>query len=198
MRRATSPTAISLRCATSPEWVPTVLADFDTFLVDHAACERKASATGMLFVVRYPDRPALIGPLIDFAREELEHFHEVWKIVSARGLQLRRDRPDDYARALLEGARHGRDERLLDRLLIAGILEARGCERFGLLSNALEEEELHEFYRDLVRADARHQRLFFDLAREYFDDDIVRERSEVLLELEADIVTRLPVRPALY
>jgi tRNA-(ms[2]io[6]A)-hydroxylase len=189
---------ISLRCPTPPAWIDAVLGDFDAFLPDHAACERKASATGMLFVVRYPDRPLLVEPLVEFAREELEHFHRVWEIMCARGLMLRRDHPDGYARGLLEAARHGRDDRLLDRLLCAGILEARGCERFGILSKALEDEGLARFYEDLVRADARHQRLFVDLALKYFDEASLRERADVLLDREAEIVQRLPARPALY
>jgi len=189
---------VSLRSPTPPGWVDAVLSDFDAFLPDHAACERKASATGMLFVVRYPDRPRLVEPLVAFAREELEHFDRVWAIMRERGLRLRRDRTDAYARALLEAARHGRDDRLLDRLLVAGILEARGCERFGILSQALPEGELRDFYRDLVRADARHQRLFVDLAREYFDEDAIRARCDALLDLEAEVVRRLPLRAALY
>ena len=75
-----------LRVDTPHTWVATALSDFDAFLVDHASCERKASAVGMSFVVRYPDRPEIIEPMIQFAREELEHFHAVVRIVQARGL----------------------------------------------------------------------------------------------------------------
>ena len=64
---------MELRVDTPKEWVNTALSDFDHFLIDHASCERKASAVGMSFVVRYPDRSALLEPMIQFAREELEH-----------------------------------------------------------------------------------------------------------------------------
>jgi tRNA-(ms[2]io[6]A)-hydroxylase len=188
---------IRLREPTPSTWLETALAHFDSFLLDHASCERKASATGMLFVVRYPDRTALIEPMIEFAREELEHFHKVYRIIERRGLRLLPDAPDPYARRLFEVIRHGRNERLLDRLLVAAVLEARGCERFGVLAGALT-GELRELYRELTRADARHQRLFVDLAHEYFDGRAVEERAGELLEIEGQIVRNLPVRAALY
>lgn len=152
----------------------------------------------MLFVVRYPDRPKLIEPLTEFAREELEHFQAVYRIVAKRGLKLAPDVPDEYAGRLLKLVRGGRDERLLDRLLCGAILEARGCERFGLLANALEDDELRELYRGFTRADARHQRLFVDLARHYFDEDVIVRRATEMLSAEASFVRGLPVRPALY
>jgi tRNA-(ms[2]io[6]A)-hydroxylase len=189
---------IILRDPTVPSWTQAVLADFDAFLLDHAACERKASATGMLFVVRYPDRGEILDSLIRYAREELEHFHEVYRRIAERGLTLAADTPDPYASRLLQSVRHGRDERFLDRLLVAGILEARGCERFGRLASALPEGPLQEFYRDLTRADARHQRLFVDLAHVYFDPAAVEARLVELLDVESDLIRDLPVRAALY
>ena len=189
---------IKLRESTPPSWIEAVRADFDAFLVDHAACERKAAATGMLFVVRYPDRPALIDRLVSFASEELEHFQRVWRLIEARGLRLTSDAPDPYAKGLLDLVRHGRDDRLLDRLLVAGILEARGCERFGILAQTLEEGAVRDMYRDFTRADARHQKLFVELAREYFDVATIGARAAEMLEGEADLLRRLPRRAALY
>lgn len=172
--------------------------DFDAFLVDHAACERKASATGMSFVVRYPDRPAILEPMIEFAREELEHFHRVYRVIEARGLRLGPDVPDPYVGALRGWVRPGRDERLLDRLLVAAVVEARGCERFGLVAKALPPGELAELYVDITRSEARHHGLFVRLAREYFTAELVDARLSVLLDAEAEIVVALPVRPALH
>jgi tRNA 2-(methylsulfanyl)-N6-isopentenyladenosine37 hydroxylase len=189
---------LELRCATPPAWLDAVLADFDAFLVDHAACERKASATGMAFVVRYPDRVALLEPLIAFAREELEHFHAVVRLVCARGLTLGPDAPDPYVKPLLAAVRTGRDERLLDRLLVAGVVEARGCERFGMVARALQPGELADFYTDITRSEARHHGLFLRLARAYFDEASIAARLDALLELEARILADLPVRAALH
>jgi tRNA-(ms[2]io[6]A)-hydroxylase len=189
---------LELRTTTPAAWLEAVLADFDAFLIDHAACERKASATGMWFVSRYADRTAILDPLISFAREELEHFQRVYRVIEARGLRLGADRKDEYVGRLLDLVRRGGDEHLCDRLLVAGIVEARGCERFGLLADALEPGELKELYVDLTRAEARHHALFVQLARRSFDESVVRARLDELLDAEAAIVGLLPFRAAVH
>ena len=189
---------LALRNATPAAWLDAVLSDFDAFLVDHAACERKASATGMAFVVRYPDRTQLLGPLIAFAREELEHFHRVYELIEKRGLRLTPDERDPYVTKLAEMVRTGRDERLLDRLLMAGVVEARGCERFGMVAQGLPQGELKEFYLEIERSEARHHGLFHRLARLYFDEATVQSRLDSWLDAEAEIVSTLPLRPALH
>src|SRR3954471_10090789 len=166
-----------LRFKTPPDWLDAVFADFDAFLLDHAACERKAAATGMSFVVRYPDKTTLIEPLIEFAREELEHFQIMFRIVNERGLILADDYKDAYVNALRSQVRNGGEGMLLDKLLVAGIVEARGCERLFMVAEALrlKESPLAEPYLELARAEARHHGLFFRLARTQFEDDVIDE-----------------------
>lgn len=189
---------LALRCSSSDAWLNVVLSNFDAFLVDHAACERKASATGLSFVVRYPDRPALIEPLVAFAREELEHFHQVVRIVLGRGLRLGPDTPDPYVTQLLKSCRSSRDERLLDRLLVSAVVEARGCERFGMIAQALPHGELKSFYAGITQSEARHHGLFVRLAREYFDAPVVDTRLDEILTHEAEIFGRLAPRPSVH
>jgi tRNA-(ms[2]io[6]A)-hydroxylase len=189
-----------LRFATPPEWLDTIFADFDAFLLDHAACERKAAATGMSFVVRYPDKSALIEPLIEFAREELEHFQIMYRIIHERGLILADDYKDPYVNALRAKSRTGGEGMLLDRLIIAGIVEARGCERLFMVAEALRRQQspLAEPYLELARAEARHHGLFFRLARAYYADDVIDARAAELLDFEADLVAKLPHRAAVH
>jgi tRNA 2-(methylsulfanyl)-N6-isopentenyladenosine37 hydroxylase len=191
---------LNLRSATDPAWLEAVLADFDAFLLDHAACERKASATGMSFVVKYPDRPELVEPMIEFSREELEHFQRVYRVIAARGLVLRADSKDEYVNALRSRVRSRGEELLLDRLLVAGIVEARGCERLGMVAAALagKDPELEALYVDLTRAESRHHALFFRLARNWSDEATVSARAAELLDFEAELVARLPVRAAVH
>jgi tRNA-(ms[2]io[6]A)-hydroxylase len=191
---------LDLRSKTEPAWLDAVFADFDAFLVDHAACERKASATGMTFVVRYPDRTPLMAPLIEFAREELEHFQIVYRIIEARGLKLQADYKDPYVNGLRLLQRPSPEQNLLDRLLVAGVVEARGCERLFLLSEALaaRKSELAATYLELARAESRHHGLFFRLARELFPEAEVSERAGELLDAEAELIARLPHRAAVH
>ncbi len=190
---------LDLKTQTDPRWLDVVLDRFDDFLIDHAACERKASATGMAFVVRYPDREVLLDPMIEFAREELEHFHRVYRAMAARGLRLLPDYKDEYVLGLRAWARQGGEAGLIDSLLVAGVVEARGCERLKLVADALpQEHELKEMYWDLARAESRHHALFFRLSRKFASEADVRARAEELLEREAALVQQLPLLPRVH
>ena len=191
-----------IRTETDPAWAECVLDDFDTFLVDHAAEERKAGAAAKHFAVRYHDKPELIDVMLGVAREELEHFHQVFRLIRERGGTLGADEKDPYVNALLEHAWSSADQRLLDRLLIGSIVEYRGCERFAMLANKLPErgadDQLVEFYRGLAADDSRHRQIYYEMAQRYFDEERVEERLDEFLDLEAEIVEELPLRPALH
>ena len=187
-----------LKIPSSSEWLAAVLADFDAFLVDHAACERKASGTAMAFVAHYPDRPEIVAACTALAVEELGHFRDVVERVLARGLKLQPDRRDPYVRRIARCFRSGREEYLLDRLIAASIVEARGCERLALVAAAHPDADVREFYRELARSEARHQDLYADLARLSFDGSEIERRTEALLEAEARILAALPAVPALF
>jgi tRNA-(ms[2]io[6]A)-hydroxylase len=189
---------LDLRSPTPAAWLDVVFADFDAFLVDHALCERKASAMGLSLVAKYPDRTRIIDPLIAFAREELEHFHVMYRIIEKRGLVLAGDEKDTYVNALRRLSRSGGDELFLDRLIVPGIVEARGCERLQMVANAVTDPELGGTYLDLARAESRHHGLFFRLARQYFPESVVQARADELLEAEARIVEKLPFRAAVH
>ena len=187
-----------LRYQTPPEWVSTALSDFDAFLMDHASCERKASAVGMSFVVRYPDRQAILEPMINFAREELEHFHQVYRLIAARGLSLQSDEPDAYVNLLMDCVRFGREERFLDRLLVSSVIEARGHERIMLVANHLTDPDLKNLYTRLGRAEGTHKTLFVELAELYFPIPIIKTRLSQLLDFEAEAIQKVPHRSALH
>ena len=139
-----------LRIASSDEWLGTVLADFDAFLLDHATCERKASATALSLVSHYPNRRILVQEMMVLAREELEHFHQMLWIIQAKNLTLQPDEKDLYVQELRKETRRGTEKYFLDRLLVGGIVEARGCERFGKVANALA-PVLAESQQDFLR-----------------------------------------------
>ena len=94
--------------------------------------------------------------------------------------------------------KRGPQQYFLDRLLILGVVEARGCERFGMVADALEPGPLKDFYTDITRSEARHHGLFVRLAKEYFPDEVVQQRLDELLDAEAEIVEELPFRPAVH
>ncbi|MCB1607607.1 MAG: tRNA-(ms[2]io[6]A)-hydroxylase [Xanthomonadales bacterium] len=189
---------MQLELATSPAWTEAVLADFDRFLIDHAAAEKKASSMAMNMVAHYPDRPALVSAMIDLALEELTHFRAVARLIAARGLQLGGDEKDPYVNQFRRQIRHGRERYLLDQLLVGGIIEARGAERFGLIADALPAGDLKRFYRSITRSERNHQDLFVELACQVCDEAVVESRLGQLLAAEAAIVADLPIRAALH
>ncbi len=190
--------SIDLIVATDPEWVSVILDNFDAFLQDHANCERKASALAMSMVMKYPDRTNIVDRLIALAREELEHFEQVYRLMRSRGLTLQKDSPDPYVNELLQHCRHGRDDRFLDRLLISSLVECRGAERFKLIYEALEDPQLKHFYRELAGSEAKHGHQFADMALAYFEEPAVYGRLAQLAEVESAIIAKLEQRPSLH
>ena len=187
-----------LRYPTSPAWIDAVMADFDRFLLDHAAAEKKASGMAISMLSHYPDRVELVAAMADLAVEELSHYREVVKWIHRRGLLTAADQKDPYVLAFREVIRRGREAYLLDRLLTASIIEARGAERFALVARALEPGPLKTFYRSIARSEARHYHLFLELAGRYIDEAVIGQRWNELLDIEAAIVADLPIRAALH
>jgi tRNA-(ms[2]io[6]A)-hydroxylase len=187
-----------LRYATPTAWTDAVMADFDSFLLDHATAEKKASGMAISMLSHYPDRTELVTAMADLAIEELTHYREVLKWIHQRGLTTAADQKDPYVVAFRQSLRQGREVYFLDRLLLASIIEARGAERFALVANALEPGPLKKFYQSIARSEARHYELFLDLAKKYLPDDMIDHRWKELLDIEAKIVVDLPIRAALH
>ena len=190
---------LKLRHRTPQAWAQLAVDSFDAFLADHAHNERKVSQSALQLAVHHPDKPALVTAMIAHAREELSHFDMVHDLMVERGAALGFDATGGYmhqVRGLMRKVDVG--EYLLDRLLLFSIIEARGCERFRLLSEALPEGPMKDFYTAFVRSEARHHKVFLDLAALYFDDDVIEARLPELLDGEAAICAELPLRPALY
>lgn len=190
---------LRLRYQTPPAWAETVKEHLDAFLQDHAANERKVSHSAMTLAAQHPDREALVEAMIAIAKEELEHFEQVFRLLQSRGVSLAHDAPDPYMGRLFKSVKTPDAEAyLLDRLLLFGIVEARGCERFSLVGEALDDPALAGFYRELAASEARHHATYLTLARRYFDRDRVDGRLDTLLDREAEIAASMPVAPRLH
>ena len=187
-----------LASKTPAAWVATVLADFDAFLLDHAAAEKKASGMALSMLSHYPDRVELVAAMADLAVEEMIHYREVVKIIHSRGNITASDEKDAYVNEFRKSLRKGSDDYFLDRLLVGGIIEARGAERFGLVAEALPEGPLKTFYTSISRSEERHLDLMFELAYSYFDRSVVDQRLALLADIEAAIIARRPLRAALH
>ena len=181
------------------EWVEAVINDFPAFLQDHADCERKASAMAMSFVAKFPDRVEIIPELISIGIEELQHFQQVYELMEKQGIQLTHSiGKDPYVSELINRCHSGRLERFLDRLLIASVVETRGAERFRLISEAQEDNEMHRFYKILWASEAKHGHVFVKMALNYFEEKQVYNRLSWWVDQEGEIIDGLEIRPALH
>ena len=190
---------LDIRVASKPEWLEAVMSDFDSFLQDHADCERKASAMAMSFVAKFPDRIEIIPELIETGIEELEHFQQVYRIMAAKGIRLRPSMGEDiYMAGLIKLCHSGREERFMDRLLIASVVETRGAERFRLVANALDDNTLKKFYKALWISEAKHGHLFVKMALNYFGEEEVYDRLAWWMDEEGKIIDSLEIMPALH
>jgi tRNA 2-(methylsulfanyl)-N6-isopentenyladenosine37 hydroxylase len=185
-----------LRSASDPRWVEVALSDLDRTLGDHAHCEKKASATAMKLVADHPRDPDLVRKLARLAQEEAQHFLAVLNELARRGAHLPPDEGDPYAQQLLRLVRGG-PGRLIDRLLVGALIEARSCERLGLLAEAFPPGRLRELYRRLAVAEGAHERLFVELAAR-LAGPAARARLDALAEAEARIVAELPLLPRIH
>ena len=190
---------LDLASDSKKEWLDAVMSDFDSFLQDHADCERKASAMAMSFVAKYPDRKEILPELIETGIEELEHFQQVYTLMEARGISLNHSIGEDlYVKGLIQKCHTGKLERFRDRLLIASVVETRGAERFRMVAEALEEPELKKFYKTLWTSEAKHGHIFVKMALNYFDEKEVYDRLQWWTEQEAQVLDSLEIKAALH
>ncbi|KGK28993.1 MULTISPECIES: tRNA-(ms[2]io[6]A)-hydroxylase [Cellulophaga] len=184
---------LGLKLPTDPRWVNIVEKNIDEILTDHAYCEQKAAATAISLIVSFPEYTELVQEMIALVREEMGHFKMVHDRIIARGQILGRDRKDEYVVQLLKFFPKGgsRTTQLVHRLLYAGLIEARSCERFRLLSEELEDKELADFYHKLMISEAGHYTMFLKFARQYGDRNEVSQKWEDLLVYEANIMKDL-------
>jgi tRNA 2-(methylsulfanyl)-N6-isopentenyladenosine37 hydroxylase len=189
-------TTLGLELPTDPRWIDIASMQLGDILIDHAYCEQKAASSCISLIVNYPEKSKMVEVLTPIVSEEWGHFQAVLKELKKRNIALGRQRKDEYAGQLLKLIRNKGDyeEAFLDRLLICALIEARSCERFKLLSEALEDESLQKFYRELMISEAGHYRTFIELAEEYIDKEEVRKRWKALLYAEAEIIGSLTPR----
>jgi tRNA 2-(methylsulfanyl)-N6-isopentenyladenosine37 hydroxylase len=189
---------LSLKSATSPRWLEQVMPHLDLLLIDHAHCEKKAAGTAMNLIFAYVDRVELCRELSDIVDEELEHFRMVLDLLEARGVRFRRLTPSNYGRQLNELVSKQEPQKAIDRLLIAGLIEARSCERFGLLREQLPDRALAKFYDELFESEARHHSTYVKLAKLFGRDELVHARLEELAAAEADIIAHGDEQPRMH
>ena len=181
---------LGLQLPTDPRWASAAEMHLSDILTDHAYCEQKAASTAISLMITYPELSDLVTEMAALAREEMSHFEMVHKRILERGLTLGRERKDEYVASITKFfAPHGnRMVRLVHRLLLAALIEARSCERFRVLSESVQDAELASFYSRLMASEANHYTMFLKFARQYGDRAEVDHLWKELLAYEATVV----------
>lgn len=185
---------LGLKLPTDPRWVDIVEKDIEEILTDHAYCEQKATSTAISLIVKFPEKTELVQAMTALVKEEISHFKMVHDKIIERGWILGKERKDYYVIELMKFFDKGgsRTDHLVHKLLYAALIEARSCERFRLLSENIADQELAEFYRNLMVSEANHYTMFLKFARQYGDNlEKVNDKWQALLNYEAEIMTRL-------
>lgn len=196
---ATATPIINALCQpTSTAWLEQALANIDIILLDHSHCERKAAGTAVNMMFRYPSNHKLVRQLTAIAREELEHFEQVNQILEQRNIPLASIPSAPYAKGLMSQICHQEPHRMLDSLLISGLIEARSHERLGLLGTHLPDPKLAAFYRSLMASEARHFGIYWLLADTYFERPVVQSRLAELAIVESDLLLTLHPEPRIH
>ncbi len=181
---------LGLKLRTDPRWVNIAESNLEELLTDHAWCEQKAASNAISLVAYNSELEDLVTDLLAIAKEEVEHFQQVHELMKRRGYVLGRERKDDYVNELFKFMKKdgSRNDALIDRLLFAAMIEARSCERFKVLSDNIQDEELAGFYRDLMASEAGHYTTFLGYARKYTLAVDVEKRWKEWIEFEDSII----------
>ncbi|HEY8930284.1 MAG TPA: tRNA-(ms[2]io[6]A)-hydroxylase [Mucilaginibacter sp.] len=184
-------TILKLQLPTDPLWVKNVVeSNIEELLTDHAFCEQKAASNAITLIVQNPNLSDLVQEMALLVQEEMDHFKRVHDIILERGFVLGRERKDDYVNELRKFMITGgsRTEQLIDRLLLSAMIEARSCERFKVLSENINDEQLSVFYHELMISEATHYAMFIKLAKKYAGNIDVDRRWAQFLAYEAEVV----------
>jgi tRNA-(ms[2]io[6]A)-hydroxylase len=190
---------LGLKSRTDSRWLAQVETDLDSILIDHAHCEKKAAGTAMNLLFAYgTTAPAICEELSEIVVEELDHFRQVLALLKERGSRYQSLKPSSYGKKLNELVRPGEPQRAIDRLLIASLIEARSCERFSLLKQHVPDAKLAEFYGSLFESEARHHSAYVRMARNFGEEEAIRERLEELAAAEAEIIAEGDPLPRMH
>ncbi len=181
---------LGLKLPTDPRWVNIVESNIEEILTDHAWCEQKAATNAIYLITQNSEHPDLVTDLLAIAKEEIEHFNQVHELIKQRGLQLGRERRDEYVNDLLKFLKKdgSRQQSFIDRLFFSALIEARSCERFKVLSKNISDPELSKFYHDLMVSEAGHYTTFLGYAKKYGTGIDVDKRWKEWLEYEHSVI----------
>lgn len=194
------PEGLPLLSRTPPEWGRAVLTDPISLLVDHAFLEKKAATNALELLTRWPNDwlDGWVEAMTAVAKDEVAHLVQVTRLLSKKGGRLDRFHKNPYANSLRQLVRKGEPTELLDRLLVAALIEVRSSERFSVLAAVSDDDELSSFYRALSLSEAGHYRVFLELAAKFSALAELNRRWQEMLATEERIMAQQQPGPRIH
>jgi tRNA-(ms[2]io[6]A)-hydroxylase len=194
---------LGLKLPTDPRWVNIVEKNIEEILTDHAYCEQKAASNAISVIVKFSHYPDLVQAMTAIAQEEMQHFGMVHEKILERGMRLGFERKDPYVNDLADylkerNAGGSHENQFVNRMMFAAMIEARSCERFRILSEEINDEDLRTFYRSLMESEARHYTTFLNFARKYGKGIDVEKRWQEFLDFEATLMDKYGNRETIH
>jgi tRNA-(ms[2]io[6]A)-hydroxylase len=192
--------ALPLLSPTPIEWGRAVLTQPISLLIDHAFLEKKAATNALELLTRWPNDwlEGWVEAMIGIARDEMAHLAQVTRLLLSRGGRLDRFHKNPYANSLRQLVRKGEPTELLDRLLVAALIELRSCERFSVLAAVADDNELAAFYRALFSSERGHYRVLLSLAGQFTKKADLEARWHQMLVSEACIIAEQDPGPRIH
>ncbi|MFO0495431.1 MAG: tRNA-(ms[2]io[6]A)-hydroxylase [Flavobacteriia bacterium] len=186
---------LGLKLSTDPRWVNIVEKNIEEILVDHAFCEQKAASNAISMIIQYPHYSDLVEAMTAICQEEMEHFKMVHDKLLERGFKLGFERKDPYVNDLALYLKKTKTQSskkgfFVNQMLFAAMIEARSCERFKILSEEINDEDLRTFYRSLMESEARHYTTFLGFARKYGEGIDIDKCWQQFLEFESSLMEK--------
>lgn len=195
-------TSLPLKSTTPLSWAHAVLAEPVALLIDHAFLERKAANNALELMTKWPGNhvPGWVETMTAVARDEAAHLSQVTRLIARRGGTLDRVHKNPYANELRQLVRKGEHGEVLDRLFVSALIEARSCERFGVLAQVAEQDdaELAKFYKALYSSELGHYKVFLKLAAKIAGRKNADARWQEMLAAEAEILARQEPGPRIH
>lgn len=192
----------ALEESATDSWARFVLLHPIELLNDHAYLERKAVGNALELLNRWPepDCPHIWVPtLTAIAQDEANHLDQVVHCLQKRGGRLQRTHRNPYANQLRSYVRKGDGVReLVDRLIVAALIELRSCDRFHALARNSEDPQLSKLYHRLWACEKGHYQKFLELARFAVSSVELHQRWTEMQKIEGRIIKQQPQGPSLH
>lgn len=187
-----------LHIPTPARWALQLESHLDKILLDHTHWEKESARMCLNLLLAYCDNEELSKAMSSMINDKLNRFQTNRELLKTLGIKFQRIQPTGYNRRLKELIINKEPQRVVDRLLVTALADARSNERFSVIANSCEDPKVAKYYKSLVDQDRENYVTYIDLASGYIDEGHVFERLDELANYEATLISDGGAKPRLH